>query len=91
MSDQPAYVFQPWPSWRFGPGGASGIFECEADVPIGWVNNPNDVKETDDGIREEDEAGNQADARAEAEGRQEEVRGPRGRPRKADAFNPKDF
>jgi len=28
--------FVAWPSWRFGPGGASGIFEKPEDVPVGW-------------------------------------------------------
>jgi len=29
-----------WPAWRYGPSGESGIFECEEDVPIGWMSTP---------------------------------------------------
>lgn len=36
-----------WPSWRYGPEGASGIFQSENDVPAGWVENPNGVVEPD--------------------------------------------
>lgn len=31
---------QEWPAWRYGPGGASQIFENEADVPAGWTDHP---------------------------------------------------
>ena len=31
-------------SWRYGPGGASAIFECEDDVPEGWTDHPCKVK-----------------------------------------------
>jgi hypothetical protein len=36
--------FPKWPSWRFGPGGQSAVFESEADVPKGWVDHPSKVK-----------------------------------------------
>jgi len=36
-----------WPAWRYGPEGASGVFQSENDVPAGWVENPNDVVEPD--------------------------------------------
>lgn len=26
-----------WPSWRYGPNGEKGIFECAEDVPVGWT------------------------------------------------------
>ena len=29
--------FQAWPSWRYGPNGASKLCENEAEVPKGWV------------------------------------------------------
>lgn len=25
-----------WPSWRYGPGGQSAVFEKAEDVPVGW-------------------------------------------------------
>ena len=34
---------QEWPAWRYGPKGASEIFESEADVPKGWVDHPSKV------------------------------------------------
>lgn len=37
-------TFPKWPSWRFGPGGQSAVFESEADVPVGWVDHPTKVK-----------------------------------------------
>lgn len=33
-----------WPSWRYGPNGASGVFESEADVPNGWKDHPSKVE-----------------------------------------------
>lgn len=33
-----------WPSWRYGPNGASGVFASEADVPAGWQDHPSKVK-----------------------------------------------
>jgi hypothetical protein len=38
-------TFPKWPSWRFGPGGQSAVFESEADVPAGWVDHPTKVKD----------------------------------------------
>lgn len=32
--------FQAWPSWRYGPNGASKLCENEAEVPKGWVDHP---------------------------------------------------
>lgn len=29
-----------WPSWRYGPGGQSAIFERQGDVPNGWSDTP---------------------------------------------------
>lgn len=39
MPAQP-YVFQPFPSCRYGPNGESEIFEKEEDVPEGWLDHP---------------------------------------------------
>lgn len=36
------YVPIKFPGFRYGPGGQSGIFQCAADVPEGWTDNPND-------------------------------------------------
>lgn len=33
---------EKFPGWRFGPGGASGLFATEDEVPEGWTDNPND-------------------------------------------------
>lgn len=33
-----------FPGWRYGPKGEAEIFQCEADVPKGWTDNPNDFK-----------------------------------------------
>lgn len=35
--------FPNWPSWRYGPGGKSAVFESEADVPKGWEDHPTKV------------------------------------------------
>jgi hypothetical protein len=32
--------FPKWPSWRFGPNGEAEIFECEEQVPEGWLDSP---------------------------------------------------
>ena len=37
-----------FPGWRYGPKGEAEIFQCEADVPKGWTDNPNDFKKADD-------------------------------------------
>lgn len=29
-----------WPSWRYGPNGASGVFDSAAEVPKGWADHP---------------------------------------------------
>jgi hypothetical protein len=42
MEKQP-YAHQPWPSWRYGPDGASAVFETEQDVPAGWADHPDKV------------------------------------------------
>jgi hypothetical protein len=34
-----------WPSWRYGPGGQSAIFQKEEDVPEGWTKKPDDAPE----------------------------------------------
>lgn len=34
-----------WPSWRYGPGGQSAIYQCEADVPEGWTRKPDEAPE----------------------------------------------
>lgn len=34
-----------WPKCRYGPGGQSAIFERPEDVPEGWEDHPNKVKE----------------------------------------------
>lgn len=31
---------QNWPAWRYGPNGASAVFESEKDVPKGWTDHP---------------------------------------------------
>lgn len=33
-----------FPSWRYGPDGASAVFEREEDVPAGWADHPCKVK-----------------------------------------------
>jgi hypothetical protein len=33
-----------WPSWRYGPGGKSMICQSEAEVPIGWADNPDKLR-----------------------------------------------
>lgn len=40
MSEVSEVVF---PSWRYGPQGASQIFQAEADVPEGWEDHPSKV------------------------------------------------
>lgn len=32
-----------FPSFRYGPGGTSAIFDCEEDVPEGWEDHPSKV------------------------------------------------
>ncbi len=39
MPAQP-YVFQAFPSYRYGPNGEAEVFESEADVPEGWLDHP---------------------------------------------------
>ena len=34
-----------WPSWRYGPGGQSAIFQKEEDVPEGWTKKPDEAPE----------------------------------------------
>lgn len=34
-----------WPSWRYGPGGQSAIFQAEEDVPEGWTKKPGEAPE----------------------------------------------
>lgn len=29
-----------WPSWRYGPNGASGVFNSADEVPKGWKDHP---------------------------------------------------
>ncbi len=38
---------ETWPSWRFGPGGESAIFDCVEDVPEGWADHPDKVTSAD--------------------------------------------
>lgn len=33
-----------WPSWRYGPGGASRIFQENDTIPAGWMDHPDKVK-----------------------------------------------
>ena len=44
MSDQPPYVRQDFPAWRYGPNGESAIFEAHDEIPKGWVDDPKKVK-----------------------------------------------
>lgn len=32
-----------WPAWRYGPDGASDVFQSEGDVPAGWQDHPSKV------------------------------------------------
>lgn len=32
-----------WPSWRYGPEGQKGIFDCAEDVPAGWGRKPGEL------------------------------------------------
>ena len=34
---QQSYEYQCWPAWFYGPGGKSAVFQCEEDVPDGWM------------------------------------------------------
>lgn len=34
-----------WPSWRYGPGGQSAIFQTQEDVPDGWTKKPGEAEE----------------------------------------------
>lgn len=57
-----------FPGWRFGPDGQRGIFECAADVPKGWTDNPNDfpavkIKPDDPNKASREELYNALDAR----------------------------
>lgn len=36
---------EKFPSWRYGPGGQSQIFNSEEEVPAGWVDHPHKVEE----------------------------------------------
>lgn len=51
------YVFQAWPSVRYGPGGQRETFQHEEQVPEGWVDNPAKLKSKADrdahGVAEE--------------------------------------
>lgn len=38
-------VNKEWPSWRYGPGGKSNIFNEGGVVPKGWEDHPDKVKE----------------------------------------------
>lgn len=38
---------ETFPSWRFGPGGKSAVFDRAEDVPEGWADHPAKVKPTD--------------------------------------------
>lgn len=29
-----------WPAWYYSPNGERGIFQTEADVPLGWTEKP---------------------------------------------------
>jgi hypothetical protein len=40
MANEGHIVSTGWPSFRYGPGGEAKIFQCEADVPKGWKDNP---------------------------------------------------
>lgn len=42
-----------FPGWRYGPNGESAIFESEAEVPEGWLDNPNDFKKASKSKKEE--------------------------------------
>jgi hypothetical protein len=34
-----------WPSWRYSPDGEGAIFQCAADVPMGWTKKPGEPYE----------------------------------------------
>lgn len=34
------YVHQPYPGWRYGPGGEKALFNSAEDVPEGWTTAP---------------------------------------------------
>jgi hypothetical protein len=34
-----------WPAWRYGPDGASDVFDSAAEVPAGWQDHPSKVTE----------------------------------------------
>ena len=37
-----------WPSWRYGPGGASKVCESAKDVPAGWSDHPSAFEQPED-------------------------------------------
>lgn len=37
-----------WPSWRYGPKGASGVFKSADEVPKGWKDHPGAFAENED-------------------------------------------
>lgn len=41
-----------WPSWRYGPGGQSRIFQSEYEVPEGWEDHPSKVGKISDVVTE---------------------------------------
>lgn len=47
MSDQPQYIYQEWPAWRYGPKGEAEIFNSAEEVPKGWKDAPAPVAEED--------------------------------------------
>jgi len=36
---------ETFPAWRYGPDGGAAIFDKADDVPAGWVDHPDKVKE----------------------------------------------
>lgn len=38
-----------WPSWRYSPTGEAKIFNCEEEVPVGWMESPQPKKSESEG------------------------------------------
>lgn len=42
---EPLHTSRDWPSWRYGPGEQSAIFNSPEEVPEGWEPHPSMVKQ----------------------------------------------
>ncbi len=69
MFEEPQpYVYQPWPSWRYGPDGEAAIFEREDDVPEGWTTTPHQEKTDEKVLPDLEEVSTPDEAEGQGEG-----------------------